>query len=95
MISNVAQENNNGGPRSLADLVSIGIGNREVIGTNLVGAVTRHQQKDYSFINYYKINSKYSKLDLLFRYDIGYDTRYYKYSDTDIDNVADCGIILG
>jgi len=89
MISNVNQEDNNGGPQFLSDLDSSERGNRDLIAVNIEGATTRHQQKYYSLINYYKLNSKYSNRDLSLRYDIGLDSRYYKYSDPATVGVKD------
>lgn len=89
IISNVADEDNSGGPASLADLTTFGRGNRGLIPPTLAGANTRYQQKEYTLTNYYKLNSKYSQLDLLLRYDVGLDFSYYKYSDPDASTARD------
>lgn len=89
MISNVAEEQNNGGPSDITSLTDQGIGNREVVPVFLNEAQTRHQQKEYSLINYFKINNLQSKYDFTIRYDLGYEASYYKYSDQDITSSFD------
>jgi len=89
MISNVAQEDNNGGIVDPEELGDVGIGNRELLDVVLSGANTRHQQKYYSLVNYYKINNTNSKTDVMLRYDIGFDNRYYKYSDPETTTSLD------
>ena len=85
MISNVNEEGQNGGVR--ADTVNTfylneQLGNRINVPINTTDAQTRHQQKQYSLINYYQLNKpSTSKTQLLLRYDLIYDSRYYKFND--------------
>jgi len=92
LISNVNEEGQNGGVKSdtfyriseLADRMTVGVVSQE--------AQTRHQQKQYSLINYYQLNSpETSKNRILLRYDLSFDRSYYKFNDegvaTDVDIV--------
>lgn len=88
MISNVNQEANNGGHANTEDLDTYGRGNRNLVGVQLDDASTRYQQKLYQITNYYQLNTS-EKTSLLLRYDLGYDTRYYKYADQTANKDSD------
>jgi len=94
MISNVNEQSNSGGPLNLADLEILTRGNRELISSTLTEADTRHQQKYYNLTNYYQLTPESKKLQVLLRYDLGWDARYYKYTDDDLTSVNDDSFYL-
>lgn len=90
MISNVNEEEHNGGVSADTDFGNSDFANRENIPTTIDDGQTRYQQKMYSLINYYQLNkSQESNIQFLLRYDFILDRRYYKYTDPDTDTDQD------
>lgn len=93
MISNVNEEGHNGGVQ--ADTVfqfynNPLLGNRINVPINSDDAQTRNQQKQYTLTNYYQLNKPTkSGLQLLLRYDLSLDSRYYKFSDETTNSSRD------
>ncbi len=80
ILSNVNEEGQNGGidetlsPSDLGDRANVPIVSAD--------AQTRHQQKQYSLINYYQLNKpEKNQVQYLLRYDLKFDRRYYKFND--------------
>ncbi|MEM9548080.1 MAG: putative porin [Bacteroidota bacterium] len=90
MISNVNEEGHNGGIRDATQLTDAQFNDRLTVPTVIEDGQTRYQQKLYSLINYFQLNKpKTSKVQLLLRYDLTYDRRYYKYTDAETDTELD------
>lgn len=89
IISNVNEQDNGGGPLSIGELDARGRGFRRLISPTLTDASTRHQQKYYNLTNYYELSDSAAALQVLLRYDIGADYRYYKYADDDLSSIND------
>ena len=82
MISNVNEEAHNGGVSDRTLFADPLYSNRATIPTFLGDGQTRYQQKQYSLINYYQLNTpEKSKVQYLLRHDLVIDRRYYKYTD--------------
>ncbi len=93
MLSNVNEEGQNGGITQFARdslLMQPGFGDRSLVPILTDDAQTRHQQKQYSLINYYQLNKpEKSNIQYLLRYDLKYDARYYKFTDPNTSNAQD------
>ncbi|MEE9437860.1 MAG: putative porin [Saprospiraceae bacterium] len=90
MISNIAEEQNNGGIVTDTLFGKSLYNNRLDIPVMSDDAQTRHQQKLYSLINYYALNQpKKNKIQLLLRYDLTVDNRYQKFTDNDVSTKQD------
>lgn len=90
ILSNVNEEGQNGGVEEGTDFSDALYSNRQNVPIVIEDGQTRNQQKLYSSINYYQLNKpETSKVQLLLRYDLTLDRRYYKYSDPTTDTAQD------
>lgn len=63
---------------------------RRIISVKLANAATRHQERNISFIQYYKLNSAKNKdWKLYLKNDFSFAPSYYKFSDTNINTAQD------
>ncbi len=90
IISNVNEEGHNGGVLTDTLFAKALYADRANIPVVIEDGQTRYQQKMYSLINYYQLNKpKESNIQLLLRYDLTMDRRYFKYTDPDTDTDQD------
>jgi hypothetical protein len=90
MISNVNEEGQNGGVFVDTLFDKSLYANRANIPTFIEDGQTRYQQKVYSLINYFQLNKpNESSVQLLLRYDLTLDRRYYKYTDATTNTEKD------
>jgi hypothetical protein len=89
MLSNVNEEGQNGG--IALDTFSLSqFGDRINVPIASDDAQTRHQQKQYSLINYYQLNKpEKNQVQYLLRYDLKFDRRYYKFNDVTTSSSLD------
>lgn len=82
LISNINEEGQNGGVIDDRFYLGTQVGDRTNVSIFSDDAQTRYQQKQYSLINYYQLNSpETSEIQLLVRYDLQFDRRYFKFTD--------------
>jgi len=82
MISNVNEEGQNGGIKHDTFYMTPQLNDRKNVTIISDDAGTRHQQKQYSLINYYQLNKPTKNtIQYLLRYDLAFDNRYYKFTD--------------
>ena len=86
-FQNANNEFNNGGIQDTADLST----NFPIsIPVNLGSAFTRQQEKEISFVQYYKLNKdQKSPWNVYLRNDLTYNPSYYKFSDVSVDDSTD------
>ncbi|MFT4534802.1 MAG: hypothetical protein ACJA1A_001258 [Saprospiraceae bacterium] len=90
MLSNVNEEGQNGGIALDTFFLNPQLGDRANVPVVSKDAQTRHQQKQYSLINYYQLNKpEKNQVQYLLRYDLKFDSRYYKFSDATTSASAD------
>lgn len=90
ILSNVNEEGQNGGIASDTFFLKPQFGDRANFPVLTDDAQTRHQQKQYSLINYYQLNKpEKSNIQYLLRYDLKYDSRYYKFTDPTTNTTQD------
>ncbi len=82
IISNVNEEGQNGGIAFDTFYMESILSDRKTVTVVSDDASTRHQQKQYSLINYYQLNKPAKNtIQYLLRYDLAFDNRYYKFTD--------------
>ena len=94
-LSNVNEEGNSGGITTDTLFNQQFFNTRSNIPVFTSDANTRHQQKLYSSINYYQLNNaRKGETQILLRYDLNLDFRYYKFVD-DATDMAEDSLLYG
>jgi len=90
ILSNVNEEGQNGGIALDSFFLNPQLGDRANVPIVIDDAQTRHQQKQYSLINYYKLyKTENNKVQYLLRHDLKFDSRYYKFNDATTRSSSD------
>ncbi len=87
-IHNANEEGHTGGIQNDTDLDSTSF--RRTVDVQLANAATRHQERNISFIQYYKLNSAKNKdWKLFLKNDLSFAPSYYKFYDNEIKTSFD------